>query len=72
MNKDIMLCPDCGRKLKAGYIFSPRKICWSESPDSIVMDFGSEVLVESALLKVRKIPAHRCEVCQKVIFGYEQ
>ena len=68
---DVNNCPECHEELKEGYIFSPRRICWSESEESIFMDFGSEVLVNDALLKVKKIPALRCEECKTVTFIYE-
>ncbi|WP_421385347.1 PF20097 family protein [Bacillus salacetis] len=69
---DIERCPECGLELKQGYIFSPRRICWSDSPDSIFADFGSEVLIGDALLKVKKTPALRCEECNLVIFRHKE
>ncbi|RWZ54591.1 hypothetical protein EQV77_13140 [Halobacillus fulvus] len=70
MNED-MKCPECGNELKEGYIFSPRRISWSESGESIYMDYGSETLVKDAWLKVKKIPALRCEACHLVVFKYK-
>lgn len=69
---DIVRCPECGSELKQGYIFSPRRICWSDSPESIFADFGSETLIGDALLKVKKTPALRCERCNLVIFKHKE
>ncbi|UOQ44877.1 PF20097 family protein [Halobacillus salinarum] len=69
---DIVSCPECGNDLKKGYIFSPRRICWSDSPDSILADFGSETLIGDAWLKVKKVPALRCEECSVVIFKHKE
>ncbi|MED4017659.1 PF20097 family protein [Sutcliffiella cohnii] len=68
---DIVKCPECSTEVKQGYIFSPRRICWSESADSIYADFGSEVLVKDSILKMSKIPAIRCEGCNLVTFKYK-
>jgi hypothetical protein len=68
---DIVKCPECNNEVEQGFIFSPRRICWSESADSILADFGSEVLVKDALLKIHKIPAIRCEKCNLVTFKYK-
>ncbi|YBZ95822.1 hypothetical protein M1E09_18845 [Bacillus sp. AK031] len=57
--------------MKNGYIFSPRRICWSDSPDSIFADFGSEILIGDAVLKVKKTPASRCEECNLVMFQHK-
>lgn len=67
----IAKCPECNNEAEQGFIFSPRRICWSESADSILADFGSEVLVKDAILKIRKIPAIRCEQCNLVTFKYK-
>ncbi|WP_431802319.1 PF20097 family protein [Halobacillus andaensis] len=64
-------CPECSNEVKQGYIFSPRRICWSESAESILSDFGSEVLISDPLFKVKKTPALRCEKCNIVIFKYK-
>ncbi|MYL39063.1 PF20097 family protein [Halobacillus litoralis] len=69
---DMLRCPECGNELKGGYIFSPRRICWSDSPDSIFADFGSEILIEDAWLKVKKTPASRCEECNLVLFKHKE
>jgi len=44
---DTVRCPECSNEVKDGYIFSPRRISWSESAsaDSIFSDYGNEVLV---------------------------
>jgi hypothetical protein len=68
---DIVKCAECNNEVEQGFIFSPRRICWSESADSILADFGSEVLVKDALLKIHKIPAIRCEKCNLVTFKYK-
>ncbi|WP_404431866.1 PF20097 family protein [Sutcliffiella horikoshii] len=68
---DIVKCPECSNEVKQGYIFSPRRICWSESADSIFADFESEVLIKDAILKISKIPAVRCEKCNLVTFKYK-
>ncbi|WP_404452092.1 PF20097 family protein [Virgibacillus necropolis] len=69
---DNVICPECSNELKQGYIFSPRRICWSESADSIFADFGSEeVLINDAFLKISKTPAFRCEKCNLVIFKHK-
>lgn len=68
---DALKCPECSNELKQGYIFSPRRISWSESPDPVLSDFGSEVLINNAFIKIGKIPALRCEECTVVIFKYK-
>jgi hypothetical protein len=68
---DTVRCTECSNEVKQGYIFSPRRICWSESADSILADFGSEVLIEDAIFKISKIPALRCEQCKLVIFRHK-
>ncbi|OZU89600.1 hypothetical protein CIL03_00160 [Virgibacillus indicus] len=68
---DAVKCPECSNEVKQGYIFSPRRISWSESADSIFSDFGSEVLINDAFFKINKIPAYRCEKCNLVIFKYK-
>lgn len=68
---DIVRCPECSNEGKQGYIFSPRRICWSESADSIIADFGNEVLIKDAIFRISKIPAFRCEKCKLVIFKYK-
>ncbi|WLR61754.1 PF20097 family protein [Pseudalkalibacillus hwajinpoensis] len=65
------MCPKCSNKLRRGYIFSSRRICWSQSADSIFFDYGSEELIGDSFLKVRKIPALRCEECNIVIFEHK-
>ncbi|WP_430787280.1 PF20097 family protein [Virgibacillus flavescens] len=70
MNNAIR-CPECSNEVKHGYIFSPRRICWSESADSIFFDSGSEVLIGDAMFKVSKIPAFRCEKCNLVTFKHK-
>ncbi|EDL65734.1 PF20097 family protein [Bacillus sp. SG-1] len=67
----VVKCPECVNELKQGYIFSPRRICWSDSPDSIFADFGSEILIGDAWVKVKKTPALRCEECNIVIFKHK-
>ncbi|WP_099156733.1 PF20097 family protein [Virgibacillus ndiopensis] len=69
---DTVRCPECCNELRQGYIFSSRRICWSESADSIFADFGSEeVLIDDAIFKISKIPAFRCEKCNLVIFKHK-
>ncbi|GGA90667.1 PF20097 family protein [Ornithinibacillus halotolerans] len=68
---DAQKCPECRNELKQGYIFSTRRISWSESPDSVFTDIGGEVLVNKAYIKLGKIPALRCEDCHVVIFKYK-
>jgi len=69
---DTVRCPECSNEVKDGYIFSPRRICWSESADSIFSDSGgNEVLIGDAFFKISKIPALRCEECNLVIFKYK-
>ncbi|WP_394218852.1 PF20097 family protein [Halobacillus trueperi] len=68
---DVVRCPECWNELKQGYIFSPRRICWSDSPDSIFADFGSETLIGDAWFKVKKTQALRCEECSIVIFKHK-
>jgi hypothetical protein len=63
-------CPKCGNELRKGYIFSSRRICWSESGESILFDDGNEVLIKDSIFKIAKIPAYRCEVCKFVTFSY--
>jgi Domain of unknown function (DUF6487) len=69
--KDTVKCPKCSNEVMEGYIYSARRICWSESSDSVFFDFGNEVLIDKAEVKIGKIPAYRCEVCKLVIFSYE-
>jgi hypothetical protein len=64
-------CPKCSNEVMEGYIYSARRICWSESSDSVFFDIGNEVLVDKAEVKIGKIPAYRCETCKLVIFSYE-
>ncbi|GIO27286.1 PF20097 family protein [Ornithinibacillus bavariensis] len=71
MNNTVR-CPECSNEVKQGYIFSPRRICWSESADSIIYDSGSEVLMGDSIFKIKKIPALRCKKCNLVIFKYQQ
>ncbi|WP_249336640.1 PF20097 family protein [Sporosarcina sp. Marseille-Q4063] len=69
---DTIRCLGCSNELSEGYIFSPRRICWSESADSIFADFGSsEVLISDPIFKIRKTPAFRCEKCNLVTFKYK-
>lgn len=68
---DTVKCPKCSNEVMQGYIYSARRICWSESGDSVFFDFGNEVLVDKAEIKIGKIPAYRCEMCKLVIFSYE-
>lgn len=68
---DIVRCPKCSKEIKKGYIYSARRICWSESSDSVFIDFGNEVLIDNSGVKIGKIPAYRCNICKVVIFIYE-
>lgn len=68
---DIIRCPECKNEVKQGYIFSPRRICWSESADSVFYDYGSEILINDAIIRIGKTPALRCEECHLVIFKYK-
>jgi len=67
---EIVKCPKCGNEGKQGYIFSPRRICWSDSGDSIIADLESEILIKDAIFRISKTPAFRCENCNLVIFEY--
>lgn len=69
--KDTVRCPKCSNEVKQGYIISSRRISWSESGDSVLMDYGNEILINDAFFKIGKIPAYRCEICKLVIFTYE-
>ena len=68
---NIVRCHKCSNEVKQGFIYSARRICWSESGDSVFFDFGNEVLIDKAGVKIGKIPAYRCEICKLVMFKYE-
>ncbi|MEW9111227.1 MAG: PF20097 family protein [Cytobacillus gottheilii] len=57
--------------MKHGYIFSSRRISWSDSPESIFADYDHEALSKDAFLRMKKIPAVRCEKCRLVLFKHE-
>ncbi len=63
-------CAKCSNEVKEGYIYSTRRICWSESSDSIFIDFGNEKLTDNPGVKIDKIPAYRCNTCREVTFKY--
>lgn len=67
---ETLKCHKCGDEVQQGYIFSPRRICWSESGDSVFFDDGNEVLINDSVFKIGKVPAYRCEKCKLVIFSY--
>lgn len=68
---DTIRCPECSNEVKQGYIFSSRRICWSESADSVFATYGSEELTNDAIFKISKIPAFRCKKCNLVIFKHK-
>ncbi|WP_240056663.1 PF20097 family protein [Bacillus mesophilum] len=57
--------------MKHGYIFSSRRISWSDSPESIFADYDHEALSKDAYFKIKKIPAIRCEECRLVLFKHD-
>ncbi|MBP2243171.1 hypothetical protein J2Z40_003759 [Cytobacillus eiseniae] len=65
-------CPNCKEEGKQGYIYSTHRISWSESGDSVFIDYGNEVLIDQSLFKISKTPAYRCEQCKLVIFSYDK
>ncbi|PPA69476.1 PF20097 family protein [Jeotgalibacillus proteolyticus] len=67
---DTIKCPECNNELKNGYLFSSRRISWSDSPESIFVDYESEVLVGTPFFKMKKMPALRCEDCHVVMFKH--
>lgn len=69
---DIKHCPQCKNDVKEGYIFSSRRISWSDSPESIFADYENEALSKDTFLKIKKLPAIRCEQCSLVLFKHEK
>ncbi len=64
-------CPQCGKEMKKGYVFSPRQILWTENEKNKVIEYQNEMLVGVPMWKSKKVPAHRCAACGIVTFEYE-
>lgn len=68
--KDTKRCSNCSNEIEVGYIYSAHRICWSESSESIFIDFGNEKLTNNQWFKIDKFPAYRCITCREVTFNY--
>lgn len=63
-----MTCPDCGKEMEPGWVYSREVLFWSPKPDKLwrVPDRESEVLSSATEYPVGFI----CKNCRKIILEY--
>ncbi|WP_026475863.1 PF20097 family protein [Alkaliphilus transvaalensis] len=64
-------CPNCGKDMSYGAIWSTHAINWSEDTRRKFFDFEKEIIVGMPFFKPIKNPAFRCEECKIAIFEYD-
>lgn len=64
-------CPQCGKEMKSGYVYSPRQILWADDDRKQVFGGDDTLIGISMSFFHKKVPAYRCEDCKIVTFQYD-